>query len=246
MHAVSFPRYYSRGTRKIMKAIVVGLPRSGSTLLCRIIHSADDCVCLSEPHLEALSLKTCKTLRDDKISDIGLEVFSDREMPLDEAMSELSKAFKIAAFKETFRPEPFKQWGLFNEDLLKTYKRNKYKVIGIVRSPLKNFNSWKSREWGGWTNDVDVFIESYHQILQFCDGDIIRYEDLLSSPVHVMGKLGITFSELRPMAAEFGDIEALESTSVRSERKNPCVLSNKDINAIDESGLQKLYDSIRL
>lgn len=228
-----------------MKAIVVGLPRSGSTLLCRMIHSADDCVCLSEPHLEDLSLKTCKTLRDDKISSIGLKIVTDGEMPLDIAMSKLNKLFKIAAFKETFRPEPFKQWGLFNEDLLNTYKRNKYKVIGIVRSPLKNFNSWKSRDWGSWTSDVDVFIDSYHQMLQFCDGDIIRYEDLLSSPVHVMSRFGITFSELRPMAAEFGDIEALESTSVRSERKNPCILSKEDITAINESGLQSLYDSMQ-
>ena len=229
-----------------MKAIVVGLPRSGSTLLCRIIHSSDDCVCLSEPHFEALSLKTCLTLKDEKISDFGLEVFTDSEMPLNMAISELDKVFKVAAFKETFRPEPFKQWGLFNEDLLTTYKRNKYKVIGIIRSPLNNFNSWKSREWGSWTNDVDVFIKSYRQILQFCDADIIRYEDLLSSPAHVMSRLGITFSEFRPMAAEFGDPEALESTSVRSERKNPCLLTNEEINAIDESGLQSLYDSIQL
>jgi hypothetical protein len=209
-----------------------------------MIHSAGDCVCLSEPHLEALSLKTYKTLKDDKVSDFGLEVIADSDMPLDMAMSELDKVFKVAAFKETFRPEPFKQWGLFNEDLLNTYKKNKYRVITIVRSPFKNFNSWKSREWGNWTNDVDVFIESYRQILQFCDDDIIRYEDLLSSPVIVMSKLGITFSSLRPMTAEFGDAEALKSNLVRNERKNPCVLSNEDITAIGESGLQSLYDSI--
>ena len=229
-----------------MKAIVVGLPRSGSTLLCRMIHSADDCICLSEPHMEAISLKTYTTLKDDKISGLGLEVFADSEMPLNIAMSKLDNIFKIAAFKETFRPEPFKQWGLFNEDLLRTYKKNNYKVIGIVRSPLKNFNSWKSREWGNWTNDVDVFIESYRRVLQFCDGDIIRYEDLLTAPVQTMSKLDIAFTGLGPMAAEFGDLEALESTSVRSERKNQCILSNEDINAIDESGLQGLYDSIQL
>ena len=228
-----------------MKAIVVGLPRSGSTLLCRMIHSADDCVCLSEPHLEAVSLKTCETLKDDKIRDFGLEVFTDNEMPLDIAMSKLEKVFKIAAFKETFRPEPFKQWGLFNEELLQTYKRNNYKVIGIVRSPLKNFNSWKSIEWGDWTNDVNVFIESYRRILQFCDGDVLRYEDLLSSPVQIMDRLDITFCEFRPMAAEFGDVEALESTSVRHERNNPNVLLSEDITAIDESGLQSLYDAIQ-
>jgi hypothetical protein len=70
-------------------------------------------------------------------------------MPLDLAMSELEKIFKIAAFKETFRPEPFRQWETYNEDLLETYKKNGYKVIGIVRSPFENFNSWKTKKNGG-------------------------------------------------------------------------------------------------
>ena len=61
-----------------------------------------------------------------------------------------------------------------------------------------------------------------------------------------MYKLGINFSGLRPITAEFGDAEALESTSVRGERENQWVLSNEDINAIDESKLQTLYDSIQL
>jgi len=229
-----------------MKALVVGLPRSGSTLLCRMIHSASDCICLSEPHFEALSLKTYRTLEDDKISKFGLEVFIDHEMPLDAAMTKLDKIYKIVSFKETFRPEPFKQWGLFNGDLLSVYKKNNYEVIGIIRSPLKNFNSWKSRGWGEWTTDVNVFIQSYRQILEFCDGKAIRYEDLISSPENVMCKLEINFSGLRPIAAEFGDIEALESTSVRGERDNQWFLSKKDISAIDESGLQTLYDSIQL
>lgn len=229
-----------------MKALVVGLPRSGSTLLCRMIHSASDCICLSEPHFEALSLKTYRTLGDEKISNLGLEVFIDREMPLDAAMTKLEKIYKVVSFKETFRPEPFKQWGLFNGDLLSVYKKNNYDVIAIMRSPLRNFNSWKSRGWGKWTTDVNVFIESYRQIFDFCDGNAIRYEDLISSPENVMYKLGINFSGLRPITAEFGDAEALESTSVRGERENQWVLSNEDINAIDESRLQTLYDSIQV
>lgn len=228
-----------------MKTLVVGLPRSGSTLLCRMINSADECVCLSEPHFEAQSLRSYTTFKDKKVSDFDLEVRFDNKMPLDTAMSKLDKSFKVAAFKETFRPKLFMQWGLSNEKLLQTYKSNKYRVIGIVRSPLNNFNSWQSTGWGGWTSDVNVFIESYRRILQFCEEDVIRYEDLLYSPVHVMKKLGITFSELKPMAAEFGDLEALESISVRKEKKNPCVLSAEDMHAIDESGLQSLYDSLQ-
>jgi len=223
-----------------MKTLVVGIPRSGSTLLCRMINSVDDCVCLSEPHLEALSLRTYRTLKDDKISNLNLEVFIDNEMPLDAAISKLDTLYKVAAFKETFRPEPFRQWGLFNGDLLSTYKNSGYKVIGIARSPLKNFNSWLSRGWGDWTNDVGVFIESYRQILQFCEGTVIRYEDLVSSPEHVMSRLGVTFSGLKPIAAEFGDIEALESITVRSEREDKCIVPAKDINSIDKAGLQTL------
>jgi hypothetical protein len=89
-----------------MKALVVGIPRSGSTLLCRMINSVENCICLSEPHLEALSLRTYRTLRDQKVSDLELEMFADHEMPLDVAMSKLEEIFEVAAFKETFRPEP--------------------------------------------------------------------------------------------------------------------------------------------
>ena len=129
-----------------MKAIVVGLPRSGSTLLCRIIHSEDGCVCLSEPHFEFLSLKTCATLNDKKISKMGLKFHAESKMPLDIAMSELNKTYRITGFKETFRPEAFKKWGLYNEDLLQTYKNNQYKVICIIRSPFQNYNSWKMQK----------------------------------------------------------------------------------------------------
>ena len=227
-----------------MKTMVVGLPRSGSTILCRMINSAEDSVCLSEPHFEAQSLRTHKFFNDPKISELDLKVCIENEMPLNAALSRLDKTFKVSAFKETFRPMPFMQWGLCNEELLQTYKSNNYRVIGIVRSPLNNFNSWRSTGWGDWTSDVNVFIESYRRILQFCGDDVIRYEDLLYSPEHVMNKLGMTFSGLKPMAAEFGDLEALESVSVRKEKKNPCVLSAEDINAIDESGLQSLYDAL--
>jgi hypothetical protein len=228
-----------------LKAIVVGLPRSGSTLLCGLIHSASDCVCLSEPHFEFQATIKCEVLKDSKISGLGLQFRADREMPMDMPMSELDKTFKIAAFKETFRPEPFKQWGLCNEDLLETYKRNQYKVIGIVRSPINNFNSWKAKKWGNWTDNVDIFIESYLRLVQFCDGYAIRYEDLLSSPMHSLDFLNISFSGLRPMTAKFGDPEALKSTLVREEKKNKSNLSQREIKAIVESGLPLLYDSIK-
>lgn len=162
------------------------------------------------------------------------------------AMSVLDKTFKIAAFKETFRPEPFKQWGLYNEDLLETYKRNQSGVIGIVRSPLQNFNSWKAqKEWGNWTNDVDIFIATYRRLVQFCDGRAIRFEDLLSSPVHVMNLLNITYSGLGQKSAEFGDPEALKSASVKEAKKNKNILSDEDIKAIERSGLTGLYDSFK-
>jgi len=228
-----------------MKALVVGIPRSGSTLLCRMINSVENCICLSEPHLEALSLRTYRTLRDQKVSDLELEMFADHEMPLDVAMSKLEEIFEVAAFKETFRPEPFREWGLFNGDLLNTYKNNNYKIIGIVRSPLKNFNSWKSQGWGNWTHDVDVFIESYRSILQFCGDAVIRYEDLIASPALVMKTLDMNFSKLKPMEAEFGDIEALQSGSVRREKENKSVVSTQDISAIERSGLMELYDSLQ-
>jgi hypothetical protein len=226
-----------------MKAIAVGLPRSGSTLLCRMIHSADDCVCLSEPHLELQILKTCETLKDRKISKHALEIHPDTEMPLHAAMSELARNYRIAAFKETYRLEPPKQR---NVELLETYKTNGYKVVGIIRSPLENFNSWKMKEvWGNWTSDVGLFIETYRSFVQFCDGRAIRFEDLLASPEDVVKALNIRYAGLGKITATFGDEEALVSTLVGKEKKHKSILSADDIKAIEESGIMGLYESTR-
>jgi len=189
--------------------LVLGLPRSGSTLLTNLINSQDNVFCVSEPLWEKRGFGRVKTYGKLKIKE-NLDI---NEIPL-RLKEELIKGdYNFGGYKETFRYWQFDYMEQhINEDL--------DFIIRISRDPVQNFGSWKKKkQWGIQYNSVQEFAKCYNELMNFKFKKIydIQYEKILSEGISYLNKvLPIKFStdKLNPYHFSYGDSVANSSKKI--------------------------------
>ena len=179
------------------KILVVGIPRSGTTILTNFINSFDNCFCFIEPHWEYRMYKNTRFFKDEKLKGLFfLKYEKNEKMPLDNAINKILKKFDVAGFKETFRSAVYEQYDLkvVNDDLLKSYQHSGYKLIPIVRNPLSIWNSFQRNNppSDSWAADLGLFIENYCNFFDFIKPmNCIIYEKFIHYPQREFQKMGI-------------------------------------------------------
>jgi hypothetical protein len=178
---------------------IVGLPRSGTTLLSNIFNSYDNSFSLVEP----------KWVRDydrnyfttDKIS---INIDSDLVESVNKLVK-VEKKYNVGCIKETFRIHQ-KEYSdyLLKDDIIDS-------VIFIFREPVSNFSSWKKTKWGSYYDDVDYFIQCYNSLYQLYlnqkNKKLVIYEKLCNSKLQYLNSI---FTEMK-----FDDIEKLKPTNFK-------------------------------
>jgi len=133
---------------------IVGLGKSGTTLLCNIINSADNAFCLCEPHW-SLMLSPL-SLRLDKVSS-KLNIKTEKDVMLEvKKLLYKDETFDVAGIKETWaieRKKPFEYMTKGNPDF----------YIFLFRDPKETLNGyWKEKS----AIKIDEFINEY---IEYCE-----------------------------------------------------------------------------
>lgn len=222
---------------------IVGLPRSGTTIVSSIFNSATNAFALVEPKWIFKSQKA-NTLSSEKFGTIDLagDVVAQADG--------LLQSFDVCAIKETFRIYEI----YCVEDILNRLDS----VIAVYRDPIYTFNSWRSNNWAPIYNSIDYFITNYerfdtamthlskqrkvHYISHegLCLGQKLFWNKNVSS-LQIEGELQLVWDR---DSVNFGDIRARDSRQVDSvinashDKLNP-----HEVNLIN-SKLRPIYDRI--
>ena len=191
---------------------LIGLPRSGTTLLAQVVGKHSDILTLSEPFLMYL--------------DNGFFRWSDKAGKVRTTLSnpgKLIKRFlkerpgKYLAFKETWR-DPSSDYYPNSEFLLQNWQRG-IKTIAIVRDPRAVWYSSLNRYSDGVSQmPDDTFLQSwcrFGRMIRESGMPYVRYEDLVLHPgealARVFGSIGFDEypSDLNlPVMTGYGDEKA--------------------------------------
>ena len=225
-----------------MRFLIGGVPRSGTTILCNYFDSIDGACCFNEPHWEFARTNNCACLTNRFPQ---LEFAASHPLPIDPAMTKLLETHSRVAFKETFRSNYYRQVEpvVCNEDLFKAYKDAGYKVVFIIRDPIRCFES-AFQTFGGprshWPKMVDPFLRSYLDMLDFHDAAFVKYETFLRNPREEFSKaFGFDPGDVKlkgRLSGQMGDEKALKSTAiVAPKRMTEVPLTESEIELISGS-----------
>lgn len=172
-----------------MKIMLIGLPRSGTTIISNYINSLEESVILIEPHLQYYKHHDKSFLNDFKLKNKTFPFISYfSRTPLDKIFSKLEPHYKIIGFKETFRCQSFGMYDrkLPNEKLLAAYRDKGYRIIPIYRDPLMVWNSLQRRSpkiKEHWSQNVHLFIENFSSFFCLTSGmKCVIYENFIDDP----------------------------------------------------------------
>lgn len=162
---------------------VIGTPRSGSTLLARVIDSHPDARCLSEPDLRLRREGSYSAGRDKAVTETPMSYLSKK------------RDGRLHCFKETFRVSQMEN-SYRNVLSVDAYCEHADRALAIIRDPRAVWNSARDR-WGDephitkelYARLWSVFVEFVqHRRLPF-----VRYEDLVEGATEdVYQPLGLT------------------------------------------------------
>ncbi|HEX8912546.1 MAG TPA: hypothetical protein VF796_09315 [Humisphaera sp.] len=129
---------------------VIGLPRSGTTLVANVLHACRNGFCLVEPHWEALS-RGSQATATAKTGLVALQPPGSIACEVRRVMRE--RGFDFAAVKETFRrDETACVNGLLSDADA---------VLFVRRDPVATFASWRRQGWGPRYDDIGSFERNF-------------------------------------------------------------------------------------
>lgn len=219
---------------------LVGLPRSGTTILCNALNSFENTFFLSEllwnlhRHPDRLTLG--KLQRDFHGFRIENAEFVGVVKKCQGIL--LESSFQLGGLKETYRfPDPT---GFF--DLIQAKESLIDEVIFLVRNPICNFSAWRRSGFGERYQSIDFFISDYQGLLRLIAEQvqersvtIMKYE--LLSEMYFRSSLSHLFSfeclNLKPTGYFFGDGAANRSTSFRPPNLRTDNLTSAEIKALE-------------
>ena len=236
-----------------IKIIVVGLPRSGTTVLSNYINSYKNAFCFIEPHWEFQLYKKKSFFKDNKLKGIHfLRYYKNKERPLDNAINKIQKRYDIVGFKETFRSSIYKNFNeiIPNDELINDYLKNNYRLISIIRNPINVWNSYKSSNppYGSWTADINCFIFSYKEFFEIINNSLpIIYESFIINPeVELLKKTRIRFIGMEYLITretKMGDKDANRAIRIQ-ERDKSYYFTKKEEKIIKDSKAMLLYNNM--
>lgn len=218
------------------RLVVCGVPRSGTTILARVIDSIDGAICLPEP-IQTRARHGVFPL------PLGFEQPPD----LEQALAALDKRYTIVAFKEPFMVvEGYARAD--NREALTRARARGALFVWLVRHPARVYNSVK--EWGPKFHDVDRFIANYSRLLDAMGGATpVVYEQLLVDPVAELNRatpLRLTGSlQLRPFQVHgpFAGSQVAREHARIEPLARPRRLTEADEEALGRSGLVEAWAS---
>lgn len=165
---------------------IVGLPRSGTTLLAKIMNSIEGVNCLSEPirSMHSTNLETKKKLSSQEFERIDQSTHNFLK-GYHRYIRENSE-FKIGGIKETYSPVPTR----INREVNKLFNASDF-LIFILREPKSTFSGWRQLKWSNgsmkpryrYNSDMFIkiyedYISKYHEMKMIKPTFLIKYEDL--------------------------------------------------------------------
>ena len=135
---------------------ILGLPRSGTTLLNNILNSYENSFSISEPHW--VNLLRPGQLRTDKIK-INL---SDNKNNFNEVKKFIKTTeYDLGGIKETYRSKQKDSSNfILNSDLVDF-------IVVVLRNPIYGFSGWVRSE--GNLADENLFINDYKSLIKDCE-----------------------------------------------------------------------------
>lgn len=216
---------------------ILGLPKSGTTILSQFLNSPNNGFCISEP---IRSINTNKNVAFGKVTEMSFGSSKDFLKKLKNSLS--NSDFDFGGVKEAI-------WAGRNDMDEFIDSRIIDVFIFIFREPKANFASWKRFNTNA---DIDYFIASYtllkNKLSSYNNSVSLRYENFCENPIeYINRKAGPHFKfsgelTINPTQFEIGDTKALKSFEIlKANTEYDDVLSKYEINKIDDN-LIEIYN----
>jgi hypothetical protein len=224
---------------------ILGLPRSGTTLLNGILNSYANAFSISEPHWS--NILAPHATRLDKIS---FDCSNNKTIYANlDAFLTHSNEYVIGGIKETYREhQPESANFILHSDQVDF-------VIGVFREPASGFSAWLRTEWRGYYDEPTNYIKSYkklHQTLTTITTKrvfLTRYERLCEEGITYLNEVfagHLRFDELHQIKKSdfhFGDPQANQGGDIRPARTDTSNVSKAHAKLIRRE-LNDIYTSI--
>lgn len=252
--------YVGTKKEKHMKYVILGMARSGTTIVSLFFHSLPKSFFFIEPHYEYLNRKTI--IQFERLKKYG-KFKPNSPMPVHKIVSSMlsSGDYDIVGFKETYKGTPWKNHNhkLFNKTLLNNYKKSGYKFIYVLRNPIESINSRVFRMTRKHfvyrpkiTREVKRFAKNFHEFIsKFIDSNlIIFFDEFIVNPkksvTNIFPKLNIPDKiELNSSDKKVGDQRALKSKKIEPEGQKKITLNEEYIKIIKNSKGHEIYTTLR-
>jgi hypothetical protein len=224
---------------------ILGLPRSGTTLLNNIFNTYQNSFCISEPHWANI-LKP-ESVRVDKIN-----IDCSNNDKIYENINNLVKVeskYKMGGVKETFREHQINSANYI-------FKSNYVDLlIGIFRDPVSGFNGWLRTAWKGYYISPENYVKSYQSLYNTLSNIkdkkviLLKYENICEEGVsYINKKIGgdITLppiNKIKKTNFSFGDPLANSGGTIKQANTNNSNIPENIQNHINKN-LKPIYDSI--
>jgi len=236
-----------------MKFIIIGLPRSGTTILSNYINSSDKAFCFLEPHWEYTQHQTTNFFNDDKLKRLFfLKYRKNESLPLDSAINRIEKRYEYTGFKETYRSDVYHTYdkNLPNSKLLQRYLDNNYILIPIVRDPLRIWDSFKrsTPSKSSWASNLNAFISCYCEFINLIGNSTpVIYEHFTQNPKKELDlkttlKLEV-ITKIIDRKVKMGDAQANKSSRIKNSNQKTLATAEEE-NIINRSQAFHLYQTI--
>ena len=202
-----------------MTFFILGVPRSGTTILCNLFNALEDGFCLGEPHWYAVNQGVVPL---EKMLSIYLS---------DVRYRAIHNGYNLSGYKETYRLRH-----KLSDDLVKLHLSFVSFFLIIFRDPVLVHSSQRALGWTEW-DTPDDFNESYKrldELAQHEKGIAIVCEQFVQNPLTYLNQR-LPFQiegdlVLKPTGHEFGDPFANRSTRIVQSQRVIC-LTDEEIKA---------------
>lgn len=218
------------------KVILVGPPRSGTTIMGRFISSIESCFFLLEP-FQTKGAFGAVMLPDGTMDPLDWDQILDREAP----------KYQIVGLKECYMPEyaNVSNWTVFEK-----CNWGGYHFVYTIRDPFATFSSCKRHPYGSHWKDVGKFISNYSSFLQALgDSPAVDYDAFIADPVAEVNRKTKFEIEGEPVLVNHhqaeteplgGDATALASDQIVSAPAR-VMITAAERGAISDAGLYDAY-----
>lgn len=180
MHIANIP------TRPIEIAMI-GMPRSGSTIMSSLVNSINNAMIVGEPHAMARAhrperLKHVPTLVETRYGTISISPGYDDILTQLEFYA-VQLGVNIVGFKECWVPS------VYPIELVESYKNRLTNKVVMVRDPARNYSSIRSLSRSDADMPIDEFVAKFVALVDYGlrdDVGIMLYELFIANPLKAL------------------------------------------------------------